>query len=73
MLAKKAQDKTRIKTVAISGGVFCNRFLSERLIELLQKVGLTVLFNWLVPANDGGISLGQAAIAAKKMNKNKQD
>jgi hydrogenase maturation factor HypF (carbamoyltransferase family) len=39
----------------------------------LQKAGLTVLFNRLVPANDGGVSLGQAAIAAKKMNKNKQD
>jgi hydrogenase maturation protein HypF len=65
-LSKEARAKTGIKTAAISGGVFCNRFLSERLIELLQKDGLTVLFNRFVPANDGGISLGQAAIAAKK-------
>jgi hydrogenase maturation protein HypF len=65
-LAKQAQDATGIKTVAISGGVFCNRFLLERLIELLQNDGFNVLFNRLVPANDGGISLGQAAIAAKK-------
>lgn len=67
--AKQAQEKTGIKTVAISGGVFCNRFLSERLIELLQKNGFTVLFNRLLPANDGCISLGQAAIAAKAAKK----
>ncbi|MGB8226464.1 MAG: carbamoyltransferase HypF, partial [Sedimentisphaerales bacterium] len=57
-LAKQAQEETGIKTVAISGGVFCNRFLLEKLIELLQNGGFTVLFNRLVPANDGGISLG---------------
>jgi hydrogenase maturation protein HypF len=65
-LAKQARNEIGIKTVAISGGVFCNRFLLERLIELLQKDSFNVLFNQLVPANDGGISLGQAAIAAKK-------
>jgi len=64
-LARQGRDKTGINTAAISGGVFCNRFLSERLIELLQNDGFEVLFNRLVPANDGGISLGQAAIAAK--------
>jgi len=68
-LAKQARTKTGIKTAAVSGGVFCNRFLSERLIELLQKDGFNVLFNRLVPANDGGISLGQAMIAAKTVNK----
>ena len=68
-LAVEARTKTGIKTAAISGGVFCNRFLSERLIELLQKSGFSVLFNRLVPANDGGISLGQAMIAARTVNK----
>ncbi|MDD5011342.1 MAG: carbamoyltransferase HypF [Phycisphaerae bacterium] len=64
-LARQGRDKTGINTAAVSGGVFCNRFLSERLIELLQNDGFEVLFNRFVPANDGGISLGQAAIAAK--------
>lgn len=68
-LADKAKSKTGINTVAFSGGVFCNRFLCQRLIELLQNNGFRVLFNRLVPANDGGISLGQAAIAAKISNK----
>ena len=68
-LAKLAQNQTGITTVAISGGVFCNKFLAERLIELLQNNGFRVLFNRLMPANDGCISLGQAAIAAKKSKK----
>jgi hydrogenase maturation protein HypF len=64
-MVKKAREETGIKTAAISGGVFCNRFLSEKLIELLRNGEFSVLFNRMVPANDGGISLGQAAIAAK--------
>ena len=68
-LAEEARTKTGIKTTAVSGGVFCNRFLLERLIELLQKSGFSVLFNRLVPANDGGISLGQAMIAARTVKK----
>lgn len=68
-LAEQARLKTGIKTAAISGGVFCNKFLSERLIERLQNNGFTVLCNRLVPPNDGCISLGQAAIAAKATRK----
>ncbi len=64
-LAKQAKDQTGLNTAAISGGVFCNRFLTKRLIELLQNDGFEVLFNRLVPSNDGGVALGQAAIAAK--------
>jgi hydrogenase maturation protein HypF len=49
--------------------VFCNKFLSERLTELLQNDGFNVLSNRLLPANDGGISLGQAIIAARTAKK----
>jgi len=64
-LAKAAGESTKLNTVALSGGVFCNRYLANRLIKLLKKAGFYVLFNRDVPSNDGGISLGQAAIAAK--------
>jgi hydrogenase maturation protein HypF len=69
-LAQKANQKTNLDKVALSGGVFCNRYLTNRLIRLLKASGFTVLFNRFVPSNDGGISLGQAAIAAKKSRKN---
>jgi len=63
-MAKQARENTKLETVALSGGVFCNRYLTNRLIKLLRKNGFRVLFNREIPSNDGGISIGQAAIAA---------
>ncbi len=63
-MAKQAREGTKLNAVAVSGGVFCNRYLTNRLIEVLRKNSFRVLFNREVPANDGGLSLGQAAIAA---------
>jgi hydrogenase maturation protein HypF len=65
--AKCARNDTDLNKVALSGGVFCNRYLTNRLIKSLKKAGFDVLFNRLVPSNDGGISLGQAAIALKRI------
>jgi hydrogenase maturation protein HypF len=50
--------------VALTGGCFQNRLLAERLEDRLARDGFTVLVPSLVPANDGGISVGQAWIAA---------
>jgi len=60
-----ARQKYQLSTVALSGGVFCNRYLANRLITMLKKNDFSVLFKQRAPANDGGIALGQAAIAAK--------
>jgi hydrogenase maturation protein HypF len=62
-MAKQARESTKLDTVALSGGVFCNRYLTNRLVKLLNKDGFSVLFNREFPSNDGGISVGQAAIA----------
>jgi hydrogenase maturation protein HypF len=59
------RSETNLNTVAMSGGVFCNRYLANRLVKQLKENDFTVLLNRNVPTNDGGISLGQAAIAAK--------
>ncbi len=64
-MAKEAREATGIQKAAISGGVFCNRYLTNRLIRLLNENEFKVLFHKDVPANDGGIALGQAAIAVK--------
>jgi hydrogenase maturation protein HypF len=63
-MAKTVKESTKISTVALSGGVFCNRYLINRLVNLLKQNDFSVFFNRDVPSNDGGISLGQAAIAA---------
>jgi hydrogenase maturation protein HypF len=60
----EAVERTGVRTIALSGGVFCNERLTCRLMELLTARRLTVLRHRLVPPNDGGIALGQAAIAA---------
>ena len=56
-------QKTNLKNVALSGGVFQNRLLLQLAIESLTEKGFDVLTHKLVPSNDGGISLGQAAVA----------
>jgi len=63
--AMVCRSETDLNTVALSGGVFCNRYLTNCLIKQLKQNDFSVLFNRDVPSNDGGISLGQAAIAAQ--------
>ena len=52
-----------ISTVALSGGVFLNRYLTEHVVPALVNQGFTVALNKEVPPGDGCISLGQAVIA----------
>ncbi|MFA5628696.1 MAG: carbamoyltransferase HypF [Dehalococcoidales bacterium] len=60
---KLLAEKTKIKTIALSGGVFQNRLLSELAVNILEKDGFTVLTHRILPCNDGGIALGQAVAA----------
>jgi hydrogenase maturation protein HypF len=68
-MAKQAREGTKLDTVALSGGVFCNRYLTNRLIKQLRESGFRVLFNREVPSNDGGLSIGQAAIATRAVTR----
>jgi hydrogenase maturation protein HypF len=69
-MARAARETTGLNTVALSGGVFCNKYLTNRLVKLLKANGFSVLSNKDIPSNDGGVSVGQAAIAAKIVNRN---
>jgi hydrogenase maturation protein HypF len=62
----RMRNDTGIKKVALSGGSFQNRYLLCRLEDRLQQNNFQVYSNHLVPANDGGIALGQLAVAAKR-------
>jgi hydrogenase maturation protein HypF len=66
-------DGPRFGTVALSGGCFQNRILFEEVVRRLEAEDFHVLTHALVPANDGGLALGQAAIGAAQLlnNKNK--
>jgi hydrogenase maturation protein HypF len=54
--------------VVLSGGVFQNRLLSEMIYTALTREGMQVFTHRLTPPNDGGIALGQAAIAGRRSN-----
>jgi hydrogenase maturation protein HypF len=63
----EAVAATGVRQVVVSGGVFCNQRLSDRLTARLQGHGLAVLRHEQVPPGDGGLSLGQAAIARARL------
>jgi hydrogenase maturation protein HypF len=62
--AELAHEVTGLETVALSGGTWQNLLLLERTSSALERLGFEVLFHRRVPCNDGGISLGQAVVAA---------
>ncbi len=64
MACIEAAAAAGVDLVVLSGGVFQNRLLLERTATALEDAGLRVLVPRLLPPNDGGIALGQLAIAA---------
>jgi hydrogenase maturation protein HypF len=65
-LALKCASSKGISTVGFTGGVACNDYLSRTIRSIVEASGLTFLSHNSVPPGDGGISLGQAIIAAEK-------
>lgn len=63
-LCAEIRKETGINMVALGGGVFQNGLLLAGMTRELSRAGFAVISNRLVPANDGGISLGQAVVAA---------
>ena len=66
---KSCASKSGSNTVVLSGGTFQNKYLTEKIVYLLERNDFKVYFPREIPANDGGIALGQLAIAAHQ-NKN---
>jgi hydrogenase maturation protein HypF len=65
-LCKHIEREIHLTHVALSGGVWQNKFLLKKSYQLLSNAGFTVLIHENIPSNDGGISLGQAVIASKQ-------
>ncbi len=72
-IALNCSKQNQIKDIVLSGGVFQNEILLEGITRSLEKQGLNVYSNKLIPANDGGISLGQAVIAQALIKKELQE
>lgn len=66
-VVKRLSQDSGLKKVVLSGGSFQNRYLLSNSIIMLQEQGFEVFAHENVPTNDGGIALGQMAIAAKRI------
>ena len=66
---RRISDEYGLHKVILSGGTFQNKYLGEKLETRLLQAGFEVFSHGSVPANDGGIALGQLMIAAAKRNK----
>jgi len=62
-IAELTREKTKINRVALSGGVFQNVYFFNRLVEQLKSRDFEILTHAQIPTNDGGLALGQIAIA----------
>jgi hydrogenase maturation protein HypF len=60
------REEYNLSTIVLSGGVWQNLTLFRKTLELMREHSFTVLTHRQVPCNDGGISLGQAVIAARR-------
>ena len=66
-VAQSVREGQHLNRVALSGGVFQNMFLLENVCRMLRRDGFEVFTHSRVPTNDGGISLGQAAVAGARL------
>ncbi len=66
-MTRALAERACFDTVVLSGGCFQNAVLFEQTEHRLREAGFTVLTHSIVPANDGGLALGQAAIAAARL------
>ncbi|OFW55526.1 MAG: carbamoyltransferase HypF [Candidatus Solincola sediminis] len=62
----RLSEETGLERIALSGGVFQNELLTSMVLEGLSSAGLECYLHHRVPCNDGGISLGQAVVAAER-------
>jgi len=71
-VSRATRERTGINRVALSGGVFQNMYLLGRTLDELERQGFEALIHHQVPANDGGIALGQAVIANARLSRRKE-
>ena len=65
----RRQEEGAVQTVALGGGCFQNKYLLELTAGQLEQLGFDVLTPVRLPANDGGLAFGQAAVAAAQLKR----
>jgi hydrogenase maturation protein HypF len=72
IVCQRLRASCGLTQVALSGGVFQNRLLTELTMRLLAAQGFTVITHSLVPPNDGGVAFGQAVIAGQLLREGEE-
>jgi hydrogenase maturation protein HypF len=70
-VGSRLREQSGLERACLSGGTFQNVYLFERLCARLRKDGFQVFVHGEVPAGDGGLSLGQALVAARGFNQSR--
>jgi len=71
-MAQQEAERHELTTVALGGGVFQNKVLTELVLRGLEAAGLKALLPRQVPVNDGGLAWGQALIALARASQDEQ-
>jgi hydrogenase maturation protein HypF len=66
-VCKKLRAEYSLNEIALSGGVWQNMLLLANTVKLLEADRFQVYLHRKVPANDGGLALGQAVVAVRKL------
>jgi hydrogenase maturation protein HypF len=66
-VAQQMRSAEKINKVCLSGGTFQNVYLLSRCVTLLRSCGFDVILHSAVPANDGGLALGQAMVVSERV------
>jgi len=68
-VCESIREKEGLNKVVLTGGVFQNRLLLKKVLHRLRENRFETFFHQMVPTNDGGLALGQAAIACKQLDR----
>jgi hydrogenase maturation protein HypF len=68
LACRAVRGRTALAAVVLTGGCFQNRLLTELAAHELERSGFEVLLHERVPPGDGGLALGQAAVAAERLH-----
>jgi hydrogenase maturation protein HypF len=72
-IVERMLEDRRVDALALTGGCFQNALLLQLCVDRLRPLGVDVLTHRIVPPNDGGLSLGQAYIAAARSKPHQQE
>lgn len=70
-ICERARETRGVEQISLGGGVFQNKILIERTLELLRQRGFQVYYTISVSPNDGGVALGQAYLAMEYLKEQK--